>query len=177
MGVHYVQVARWDSGQHDISTPHLVTACSVLDCTADSLLFGHTRRPTEPAAAYGDAGIRSTLAALGATPEVRAALGEHLESKDGRLQEVTRVYVERWVRTYVNERARGTDRRRAIELAYQEAIQGDATVSTVAAGVNIVTAAPPTPTRRKPQPRARKRLDRTIGGVVVPSSPPPRGRK
>jgi hypothetical protein len=170
MGVHYVQVARWDSGKHDMSTPHFAAAVSVLECDAHGLLFGGAASASTAAtAALDHAAIRAALDHAAASPEAREAFAEHVDSPAGRYQTITRAYVERYVRVYEAERADHTPRADAMRAAYHEAIQAKALAGAVAAGAIKATRAS---TKTRAPTRPRKRLARTVGGVVVPARKP-----
>lgn len=100
MGTTWSVVQAWDLGKRNsISLEKLILAGRVLGYSLDELCHGKQtlvgREPT-----LGHAAIMEALREIGASADARAAFARHLESAEGRYQELTRSYVQGWVSGY-----------------------------------------------------------------------------
>lgn len=146
MAVRYTVAHRWDVGEHVMAPVHLVRAAMLLRVSTDALLFGHGERPEQ--AGLGEL-IRLTLTRLRATPDARAALGEHMASPAAQYLEPDATYIVRWVESYTAERARGTSTETATRTATSEALNAQ----TLALAVPSPSTGTARPAVRKPRSR------------------------
>jgi hypothetical protein len=152
-------VYNWDTGKSVPTLAHLVNLREVLGrWTADELLYGRDVPRQRTAGGHIDhTMVIDALNALEASADTRQAVALHLESPDGRYQEITREYVLRFAQVYALERANGRSAFESGRVAYAEAVNQSALASAVAGGLVQPKAAPRArrPSRRLPTTRSR----------------------
>jgi transcriptional regulator with XRE-family HTH domain len=136
LGVSYSTVDAWDTGASMPSVDLLRSASELLGVPINQLFYGHRGAPGGDGreAELSRESLKALLNEIGATPEQRAALGEHEQSPAGRYQDWTRSYVIMFADAYKAARRGGATHDQSMDEALSQAINARAVAEVVTAG-------------------------------------------